>query len=602
MKDFEVFFKNNSAIMILIDAENGNITDANTAALNFYGYSYQKMISLNIAEINTLPQNEIKKQFAGIIEGKIATAFYKHKIADGSVKDIQAFTSSVIMDNRTYIYSIIQDITPLKIKEKENARFEKIAGRLPGVVYQYKLKPDGSSCFPYASEAIKKIYNVNPEDVREDASVVFKRIHPKDMDHVAASIQKSAATLSEWRDEYRVILDDGSEHWLLGNAMPQPEQDGAVLWHGFITDITERKALEKDLVKATKKIEMAMEQSHLTYWEMNHAMNTFTFNDRFYKLYGTTAAKEGGYQMAADIYAKEFLFEEDAHLVRDAIFRFVGEKLSHMQLEHRIRTRDGKMKFIDVRISAQYNTNGELTGTYGCNQDITEKRKKEDEIIRLNTELKELTNHLQRLRAEERNKLALEVHDKIGQRLVGMKFEIDYLKSHSKEPGTEIENKISHLSGEIAKMLKDFNAIYSEVNPTFIDDLNLFDAIDSLATEFGKKNNLIIRFYSNIEEEKFSHETKWNIYKILEECLHNIAEHSKAENVTIKVFKTNELLQIEVEDDGMGFDISKVNMSKQIGIIEMRERVSAAGGVMVFDSVQGRGTLIKITISNLRQP
>jgi signal transduction histidine kinase len=57
-----------------------------------------------------------------------------------------------------------------------------------------------------------------------------------------------------------------------------------------------------------------------------------------------------------------------------------------------------------------------------------------------------------------------------------------------------------------------------------------------------------------------------------------------------------------VEDDGMGFDISKVNMSKQIGIIEMRERVSAAGGVMVFDSVQGRGTLIKITISNLRQP
>jgi signal transduction histidine kinase len=260
------------------------------------------------------------------------------------------------------------------------------------------------------------------------------------------------------------------------------------------------------------------------------------------------------------------------------------------------------MKFIDVRISAQYNTNGELTGTYGCNQDITEKRKKEDEIIRLNTELKELTNHLQRLRAEERNKLALEVHDKIGQRLVGMKFEIDYLKSHSKEPGTEIENKISHLSGEIAKMLKDFNAIYSEVNPTFIDDLNLFDAIDSLATEFGKKNNLIIRFYSNIEEEKFSHETKWNIYKILEECLHNIAEHSKAENVTIKVFKTNELLQIEVEDDGMGFDISKVNMSKQIGIIEMRERVSAAGGVMVFDSVQGRGTLIKITISNLRQP
>lgn len=602
MKDFEVFFKNNSAIMILIDAENGNITDANTAALIFYGYSYQKMISLNIAEINTLPQNEIKKQFTGIIEGKIATAFYKHKIADGSVKDIQAFTSSVIMDNRTYIYSIIQDITPLKIKEKENARFEKIAGRLPGVVYQYKLKPDGSSSFPYASDAIKKIYNVNPQDVMEDAAVVFNRLHPKDIEHVTASIQQSAATLSEWRDEYRVILDDGSIHWLLGNAMPEPEADGAVLWHGFIADITERKALEKDLLKATKKIEMAMEQSHLTYWEMNHAMNTFTFNDRFYKLYDTTAAKEGGYQMPADIYAKEFLFEEDTHLVRDAIIRFISEKLNYMQLQHRIKTRKGKIKYIDVRISALYNSNGELTGTYGCNQDITDKRKKEEEIIRLNTELKELTNHLQRLRAEERNKLALEVHDKIGQRLVGMKFEIDYLKGHIKEPGPEIENKITHLSSEIAIMLKDFNAIYSEVNPSFIDDLNLFDAIDSLATDYGRKNKLKIRVLSNIENELFSHETKWNIYKILEECLLNIGVHSKAENVTIKVFKTNELLQLEVEDDGMGFDISTINLSKQIGIIEMRERVNAAGGIMVFDSVQGKGTLIKITISNLRQP
>lgn len=588
--------------MLLIDAADGTIADANTAALNFYGYSYQKITSMNIAEINILPETEIKKQITGIIEGKIGTAFYKHKIADGSVKDIQAFTSSVTTAGRKFIFGIIQDITPLKIKETESARFEKIAGRLPGVVYQYKLKPDGTSCFPYASKAIKKIYNVNPEDVMEDASLVFNRLHPKDIDHVTATIQKSAATLSEWRDEYRVILDDGSVHWLLGNAMPEPEEDGGVLWHGFIADITERKKLERDLVKANKKIEMAMEQSHLTYWEMNHATGIFTFNDRFYKLYGTTAANEGGYEMAPEVYAKEFLFEEDAHMVGDAIVRFVSEKLNHMQLEHRIKTRDGKTKYIDVRISAMYNSNGELIGTFGCNQDITEKRKKEEEILRLNTELKELTNHLQRLRAEERNKLALEVHDKIGQRLVGMKFEIDYLKAPARGADPQCEEKIIRMSGEIAQMLKDFNAIYSEVNPTFIDDLNLYDAIDSLTLEFGRKNNLTIKFSSNIEKEKFSHETKWNIYKIIEECLHNIAVHSKAANVFMKIFKTEELLQIEVEDDGTGFDISKVNLSKQIGIIEMRERVNAAGGIIVFDSVLGKGTRIKITISNLRQP
>ena len=143
------------------------------------------------------------------------------------------------------------DITVRKLMEEAReealSRLQKIASRLPGVVYQYRLRPDGSSCFPFASEAIREIYRVSPEDVREDASKVFVNIHPDDYDAVGASIQKSAEDLAPWSHEYRVKFDDGTVRWLFGNALPEREADGSILWHGFITDISERKLAEEKI-------------------------------------------------------------------------------------------------------------------------------------------------------------------------------------------------------------------------------------------------------------------------------------------------------------------------------------------------------------------
>ena len=126
-------------------------------------------------------------------------------------------------------------------------RLHKIAGRVPGVVYQYHLRPDGSSCFPYASSAIREIYRLSPEDVHEDASKVFAILHPDDYDGIVASIQKSARDLAPWHYEYRVKFDDGTVQWLLGNALPERQADSSTLWHGFITDITERKLMEEKM-------------------------------------------------------------------------------------------------------------------------------------------------------------------------------------------------------------------------------------------------------------------------------------------------------------------------------------------------------------------
>jgi PAS domain S-box-containing protein len=130
-----------------------------------------------------------------------------------------------------------------KIQEQARESLTKIASRVPGVLYQFRLHADGSSCFPYASEGIREIYRLSPDEVIEDSSKVFSIIYPDDFDGVKASINQSAQHRIPWQHEYRVKFGDGTIRWLYGNAIPEQEFaiDGSLLWHGFITDITERK-------------------------------------------------------------------------------------------------------------------------------------------------------------------------------------------------------------------------------------------------------------------------------------------------------------------------------------------------------------------------
>ncbi|MEI6334692.1 MAG: ATP-binding protein [Methylococcaceae bacterium] len=150
-----------------------------------------------------------------------------------------------------------------KTRLAENERLEalerlhKIANWLPGVAYQFRLLPDGSVNFPYISDGLWDIYRLRPADVCKDAFKVFSLVHPDDYDAMWLSIHQSAQNMSLWNHEYRARCKDGTVHWLYGNALPELEANGSILWHGFVSDITERRHMDQALLKKNVDLEKA---------------------------------------------------------------------------------------------------------------------------------------------------------------------------------------------------------------------------------------------------------------------------------------------------------------------------------------------------------
>jgi PAS domain S-box-containing protein len=153
-----------------------------------------------------------------------------------------------------------------------------VTSNVPGMVYQFRLRPDGSSCLPYASGGVSNIFHVTPEEVREDASEIFAKIHPDDYDATNASIQESAQDLTQWHHEFRVKFDDDTECWLLGDALPQREADGSTLWHGFITDITERKQAEEAIRRLNAELEQRVAQRTAQVEASNKELEEFSYS------------------------------------------------------------------------------------------------------------------------------------------------------------------------------------------------------------------------------------------------------------------------------------------------------------------------------------
>ena len=131
-----------------------------------------------------------------------------------------------------------------------NMRLRHIVSYVPGVVFQYRLNPDGSGYFPFASDGMNKIYGVTPEAMEQSTETIRELLFPEDAPRFFDSLHESAARLTPWRVEYRIRHPGGQIKWLLVNAIPESSADNTITWYGFIAEITESKAMEAELRQA----------------------------------------------------------------------------------------------------------------------------------------------------------------------------------------------------------------------------------------------------------------------------------------------------------------------------------------------------------------
>ncbi|WDU63555.1 diguanylate cyclase [Pseudomonas poae] len=124
---------------------------------------------------------------------------------------------------------------------------KKLSSHVPGGIFQFTREPKDNWHFIYASDGMRDIYEIELGVLQQDASKVFERIHPQDVERVRASIRLSALQLSHWREEYRVLLPQRGLRWIRGEATPEELPGGGTLWHGYVSDISDLKRVEEEL-------------------------------------------------------------------------------------------------------------------------------------------------------------------------------------------------------------------------------------------------------------------------------------------------------------------------------------------------------------------
>ncbi|PPE74610.1 bifunctional diguanylate cyclase/phosphodiesterase [Solimonas fluminis] len=126
----------------------------------------------------------------------------------------------------------------------------RVAGTLPGALFAFRRLQDGSYRMPYVSPPFEALFGVTAEQVANDMTAVFARVLPEDLQGLIDSIEQACSAGTPWHREMRIHAQDGKILWLEGRSMPEADPDGGVTWHGFLHDVTERKAQELQLRQA----------------------------------------------------------------------------------------------------------------------------------------------------------------------------------------------------------------------------------------------------------------------------------------------------------------------------------------------------------------
>jgi PAS domain S-box-containing protein len=254
----------------------------------------------------------------------------------------------------------------------------------------------------------------------------------------------------------------------------------------------------------------------------------------------------------------------------------------------RMVTATGAVRWVDVKAAMRRMDDGRMVWD-GVVWDIDDNKRAELALAQSQSQLRELSAHLETVREEEKARIAREVHDELGQVLTVLKFELSMLALIMPAPTAAQRERLESIQRLIAQLFQLVRDVATALRPPILD-AGIVSAIEWQARRFEARSGIPCLVVAPETPLHLSDAQAIGLFRVLQEALTNVMRHAQAHSLEIRLTVEDGMLALSVADDGVGFDPAAG--ARSFGVVGMRERVLMLGGTLTLDGESGNGTTL----------
>lgn len=460
--------------------------------------------------------------------------------------------------------------------------------------YEIHLTPDSAMEVSQWSQEMFRIVGRDPlSGPLPTDEYIDCHVHPEDRANVRTLMRKALQDAESTVAEYRVLTSDGSVRTLYDYLEFVATRNGERIFVGQVFDITERKLIEYERMEAAARYQSFIEQLGGVQYigNLDERATIAYIGDRVQDLLGFTPDEWCGEP------AMRFrqIHEDDRASVRQQISARMSDR-NPLSIEYRIVAKDGALRWLHDEARIISDVDGKPMYLQGVMFDITERKQAQHELERAHDELKNMISNLDDLREEEQRRLAREMHDDLGQLLAAMKMDLSDLQQYLPQNNAKVLRRLEGINELVNTMVASVRRIIADLPPRSLEDLGMIDAIRLLASNFQKRYGIDCHLHLPGEEIAAEQRVATAIYRMIQEALNNVAKHSGATRVTVRIDMQNEWITLQVADNGMGMSPEAERKAGSFGLIGIRERAASLGGKLDILNEPGAGMTVRIHI------
>ncbi|MBI4986454.1 MAG: PAS domain S-box protein [Rhodocyclales bacterium] len=397
---------------------------------------------------------------------------------------------------------------------------------------------------------------------------------------VSVAIDEAEA-LAVWREKARLII---------ANAIGIAVIVMLAAW-ALARELTKEESLSQELWESGQRLEATINSAMDAIVIVDGAQRVVLFNAAAEAMFGCAMAEAIGSPL------ERFMPERFRAAHRQHVLGFAASETRSRDMAPQMaivgQRADGREFPIEATIS-QVQLSGEKLYT-AILRDVTERRRAERQLHESNRQLRELSGSLQNVREEERTRISRELHDELGQQLTGLKMDLSWLAKHAHEPKS-VDEKIESMKRQVDATIKSVRRISTDLRPTLLDELGLGAAIEWLADDFKRKTGVAVSLDLAAEELARGEALVTSLFRIVQECLTNVARHSGATEVGVSLLQVDAGLELKIVDNGKGMTAAARNGPGGNGLVGIRERALMLGATAMVASWPGEGTEVKVVV------